>query len=221
MRVDTAFSDYRCESTNNNEVHIEISMEHLYRAIKSAHDTDNVLMRLMKKGVTPTLSLSIDKLSHYNSRFTIEQDVPCRPQKQTYTDDFRGPDLPYRDVTIQLPNLNRLKIVLEKLRILDNFVTIRADYRGTLEFSILNDHVGVRTSFDGLDTEAKEGATGQVVVDSRQLIRLFQVPDITAKGYLSICNHNCLAFYAFFETYNSEPAENSEHLVFIIPSKML
>ena len=63
----------------------------------------------------------------------------------------------WHQVTIQLPNLNRLKIVLEKLRILDNFVTIRADYRGTLEFSILNDHVGVRTSFDGLNTQAKEG----------------------------------------------------------------
>ena len=80
-------------------------MEHLYRAIKSAQDTDNVLMRLMKKGVTPTLSLSIDTLSHYNSRFTIEQDVPCRPQKQTYTDDFRGPDLPYRDVSMMFSYL--------------------------------------------------------------------------------------------------------------------
>lgn len=53
--------------------------------------------------------------------------------------------------------MSRLKTVLEKLRILDNFVTIKADWRGVLEFSILNDHVGVRTTFEGQETQAREG----------------------------------------------------------------
>ncbi|TIB79546.1 hypothetical protein E3Q23_00166 [Wallemia mellicola] len=73
-------------------------MEQLYRAIKSAHETDDVLLRLMKKGAIPTLNLSISTLSHYNSRFTIEQDVPCRPQKQIYVDTFDQPAIPERNV---------------------------------------------------------------------------------------------------------------------------
>ncbi|TIA79864.1 hypothetical protein E3P98_03038 [Wallemia ichthyophaga] len=198
----TLFSEYRCESSNNNEVHIEVSMEHLFRAIKSAHESDNVLLRLMKKGAIPTLNLSISTLSHYNSRFTIEQDVPCRPQKQIYVNAFVRPETPDKDVslsligstvialmthvqvTIQLPNMSKLKTVLEKLRILDNFVSITADWRGVLEFSILNDNVGVRTTFQGQETQAREGATAKVIVDSRQLIKLFGVPELASKAFI-------------------------------------
>ncbi|EOR01538.1 60S ribosomal protein L12 [Wallemia ichthyophaga EXF-994] len=223
LNVNTLFSEYRCESSNNNEVHIEVSMEHLFRAIKSAHESDNVLLRLMKKGAIPTLNLSISTLSHYNSRFTIEQDVPCRPQKQIYVNAFVRPETPDKDVslsligstvialmthvqvTIQLPNMSKLKTVLEKLRILDNFVSITADWKGVLEFSILNDNVGVRTTFQGQETQAREGATAKVIVDSRQLIKLFGVPELASKAFI--------AFYGFFESFYGGPINSSEHLM--------
>ncbi|TIC18327.1 hypothetical protein E3Q15_00100, partial [Wallemia mellicola] len=249
--VDTLFTAYRCESSNNNEVHIEVSMEQLYRAIKSAHETDDVLLRLMKKGAIPTLNLSISTLSHYNSRFTIEQDVPCRPQKQIYVDTFDQPAIPERNVTVQLPSIPKLKTVLEKLRVLDNYVTIRANWEGKLEFSILNDQVGVRTTFEKLGVQSNEGrdvitstiiltfvgARGTVVVDSRQLIKVFQVPELSNRAFIGklalllcrwsnrdttgICNNNCMAFYGFLESLSPSSEGKDDYLMFVIPSKAL
>ncbi|EIM24119.1 hypothetical protein WALSEDRAFT_59100 [Wallemia mellicola CBS 633.66] len=221
VSVDTLFTAYRCESSNNNEVHIEVSMEQLYRAIKSAHETDDVLLRLMKKGAIPTLNLSISTLSHYNSRFTIEQDVPCRPQKQIYVDTFDQPAIPERNVTVQLPSIPKLKTVLEKLRILDNYVTIRANWEGKLEFSILNDQVGVRTTFEKLGVQSNEGARGTVVVDSRQLIKVFQVPELSNRAFIGICNNNCMAFYGFLESLSPSSEGKDDYLMFVIPSKAL
>lgn len=63
-------------------------------------------------------------------------------------------------VTLQLPSIPKLKTVLEKLRVLDNYVTIRANWEGKLEFSILNDQVGVRTTFEKLGVQSNEGGIG-------------------------------------------------------------
>jgi hypothetical protein len=55
----TLFAFYKVESNADNEIYLEVVVEALHRALKSAEGASEVLMRLSKKGRIPSLSLHI------------------------------------------------------------------------------------------------------------------------------------------------------------------
>lgn len=57
------FDDYIIESLNNGEIAFKINCNDLNRALKSALEASEVIMKLTKKGNEPCLNFQIQKVS--------------------------------------------------------------------------------------------------------------------------------------------------------------
>jgi HUS1 checkpoint protein len=150
------FDDYKIESLNNNEVAFEINLEHLQRALKSAQNAQNIIVKLTKKNQTPFLSLAIE-VQNNQHLMTIIQDVPIVLLSAQQLAQYIEPHLPDPEVHIMMPPLKVLRHVIDKMKNVSDHLLIEANMAGELTFRVETEMVSIATFYRNLEHPQIEG----------------------------------------------------------------
>ncbi|OMJ07317.1 Checkpoint protein hus1 [Smittium culicis] len=153
------------ESACENNIFLEFQIENLLRALRSAQNAENVVIRLTKKNKIPLLSLVI---SSYVNIYTslpqpiyfnqiragrpimITQDIPIRILTPMQMSHVKEPSLPSADVYILLPQINSLRSVAERMKTINDYINISANNNGELVLTSTSDLVDIQTFYKGL-----------------------------------------------------------------------
>ena len=107
----------------------------------------------LTKRQTPCLTVELDlhsMTSKVNSR-TITHDISIRViSAKMAADDIQEPDISRTTLSIELPPLKLFKHMIERFKVLSEFVYFEATNSGTLELKIEADAVSVGTYFRNL-----------------------------------------------------------------------
>ena len=105
IKVESLFDEYRIQSTNDNEITVNISAEALAAALKScssnanrSYDTEEVVMRLAKKNDQAVLSFDILGTTSVGRRVRVAYDVKVEVLKPMDVEKLREPMCPEPDV---------------------------------------------------------------------------------------------------------------------------
>ncbi|KNC97376.1 uncharacterized protein SPPG_07303 [Spizellomyces punctatus DAOM BR117] len=150
IKADRMFEEYVVESGFGNNIWIELTGEHLVRALKSSQQASNVAMRLTKKEGLPVLALSITNTSRTGNCVFLSQDIPVRPLKWQEAEDLKQPVMMDYQVHILLPPLTDVRTIAERMRPLGNHITVSANMAGDFLLKVETDAVRVETTFSGL-----------------------------------------------------------------------
>lgn len=109
------------------------------------------------------LSLTIETQSKSGKRIVLTQDVPvCILPPDIASEELKEPKLNKFDAQIILPDLFKLKSILDRFRGVSNGVVVSANMNGILRLKIASDAVRIETQFSNLinpeiDTSADDG----------------------------------------------------------------
>uniref|UniRef100_A0A7S3A5Z2 Checkpoint protein n=1 Tax=Rhodosorus marinus TaxID=101924 RepID=A0A7S3A5Z2_9RHOD len=142
------FDGYRIESQSGNNIGMEVDLQNLDRALKSAAGGDAVVIKLAKKGV-PVLTFDIR-----TALGPILQDLPVSIMSSTRLEECQEPD----SATLQgvvLPSLANLCSVVERLKALGNHASIKTvvGERSSFTIEAASDAANLSASYDGLEVE--------------------------------------------------------------------
>ena len=113
------FNEYNIEgvSSDQNEIYLEFSPDKLAKTLNSLRtgQTRSVKVKLTKKNDTPCLTFEVEMMgAPLVSSRTCVHDFPVIVLPRKLWSDFREPGLPQFDVSICLPEMKRLKHLLER-----------------------------------------------------------------------------------------------------------
>uniref|UniRef100_A0A7S3A7K8 Checkpoint protein n=1 Tax=Rhodosorus marinus TaxID=101924 RepID=A0A7S3A7K8_9RHOD len=140
------FDGYRIESQSGNNIGMEVDLQNLDRALKSAAGGDAVVIKLAKKGV-PVLTFDIR-----TALGPILQDLPVSIMSSTRLEECQEPD----SATLQgvvLPSLANLCSVVERLKALGNHASIKTvvGERSSFTIEAASDAANLSASYDGIE----------------------------------------------------------------------
>mmetsp|Transcript_10983 Transcript_10983/g.17995 ORF Transcript_10983/g.17995 Transcript_10983/m.17995 type:complete len:279 (-) Transcript_10983:4-840(-) len=146
------FCEYLIQSKANDVICARVSLKNLMRAFKSSDRAEFTQMKLTKKGQVPCFSFLSE------TEFTIAQDVPIlKLLSKESMEDYREPSLSPPEISIQFPDPRHVKTVIERMKVMDKFVYVTLNIKGTLIFKVQTEVVCMRTYYQGLDVvEADE-----------------------------------------------------------------
>lgn len=147
------FESYRIESQNDNQIGLEMDVQNLLRALRSAAAADEILMKLSKKGV-PVLTFEIR-----TPLGPILQDIPVIVLSKVRLAEFEEPS--YENVRgFTLPSLASLHTVVDRMKGLSNELQIKAllsEQKASLTLRVLSDSVSVSTTYADLSPVSYDG----------------------------------------------------------------
>ena len=128
-------------------------------------------MKLTKKFDSPCLSFEIDLSSITAGTTAITavganrfgagsnlrvctHDIPVSLIPRKHWSDFKEPVVQKFDVSIYLPDIKKLKHIVDRYKNLDHTVILQANRKGDLKLTLENERVTVATYFKNLDTPA-------------------------------------------------------------------
>lgn len=155
LTVSSLFEEYSIETLNNNEFGLEINLDHLSRAIKSAQQATEVLMKLTKKNGNPFLSFAISIQT--SQQMTIIQDVPVVLLNPQQLANYTEPTLPDPEVYVLMPPLKHMQNVIDKMKNVEGHLTIFANMNGSLLLKVEADMVTIATFYKNLRHPQIEG----------------------------------------------------------------
>jgi len=135
------FNEYNIEgvSSDHNEIYLEFSPDKLAKTLNSLRtgQTRSVKVKLTKKKDTPCLTFEVEMMgAPLVSSRTCVHDFPVIVLPRKLWSDFREPGLPQFDVSICLPEMKRLKHLLERYKTLGQAVTVTATKQGRLSLKM-------------------------------------------------------------------------------------
>eukprot|EP00123_Amoebidium_parasiticum_P000063 comp101594_c0_seq1/m.48740 comp101594_c0_seq1/g.48740 ORF comp101594_c0_seq1/g.48740 comp101594_c0_seq1/m.48740 type:complete len:283 (-) comp101594_c0_seq1:191-1039(-) len=162
MNTNLVFDSFLIESKHeNNEILMEISLDNLLRALKSAQSASQVTVRMTKKNGMPFLTLDISVMGAHNNQRTIVQDVPIVVLRHELSVEYQEPNLPHPEVNIFLPSLKVLRGIIDRMKTLSKHLTLAANGEGELHLSIEADMVSVRTVIRDLENPTYQDEQSQ------------------------------------------------------------
>lgn len=153
------FESYRIESQNENQIGLEMDMQNLLRALRSAAAADEILIKLSKKGV-PVLTFEIR-----TPLGPILQDIPVIVLSAVRLAEFNEPEHEYIK-GFTLPPLGKLHTVVDRMKGLSNELHLNArllEQKASLSLRVLTHSVSVSTTYNDLSLasyDAEEGGAG-------------------------------------------------------------
>eukprot|EP01134_Creolimax_fragrantissima_P006319 CFRG6319T1 len=146
MEAETIFDSFQIQSRHpDNEILMEINLDNLQRALKSAQSSMNIVVRLTGDSATPNLALTI-QLTNSSVDRTVIQNVPVALLSHELTSNYCEPDLPHPQINICLPSLKVLSGIIDRMKTLDKHLVLSANNDGELRLQIEADAVSVCTS---------------------------------------------------------------------------
>ena len=141
------------KSAEENFILLEIQPEILMQTLKSNPNVKVIRVKLTKRQ-SPCLTVELDlhsMSSRQNSR-TITHDIPIKviSTNKMSADDFQEPNISRTTLSIELPSIKLLKHMIDRLKVLGDFVYMEATNNGTLTLKVDTDAVSVSTYFRNL-----------------------------------------------------------------------
>lgn len=144
------FEDYEIQSLYNDTIYMEICSEHLLRALKSALQATNIEMRL-KQTDLPYLSLAIESRTKTGKRIVMTHDIPvCVLAPELASAQLEEPVISNPIVNVVMPDLLKIKQTVDGIRHISKCITISANRRGALNFSVTSNLVEISCHYRDL-----------------------------------------------------------------------
>ncbi|XP_076455723.1 checkpoint protein HUS1-like isoform X2 [Babylonia areolata] len=149
-------------SAEANEIYVELCPENLLRALKTAQAARWVKLKLTHKH-TPCLTVEVELPSIGSCHRLAVHDIPITIVKRRNWVDYAEPEMPNFDVSIAMPTLKILKNVVDKMKNINNFVSLSANQSGEMKLSVETDMVTINTHFKDLFNPAwrHDGGDGE------------------------------------------------------------
>ncbi|XP_064396750.1 checkpoint protein HUS1-like [Halichondria panicea] len=204
------FDEYRIEGKDeSNEIYLELNIEQLSRALKSALTAQVLKIKLTKKQ-GPCLTLEILLPTMTGAHRTVVHDIPVAVVPVRLWPDYQEPDMPEIDVSIYLPPLKLLKNIVDRMKTMSNFVTISANMNGELNIKLQTDSVTVTTYFKDLqnhhfqDTSMSESRDNDLTmcearVDIRKFSQFVQGQFVPTKVICNVIDGRGLQIFLLHE----------------------
>jgi HUS1 checkpoint protein len=130
-------------------------LENLSRALKSGQFAHETLVKLTKKNGIPYLSFAIEMIA--TQSMSILQDVPVNVLSPAQIASFVEPLLPDPEVYIMMPPLKLLRNVVDRMKNIDDYLTVQANMAGEFTLKVETDMVSIATFYRNLDHPHIEG----------------------------------------------------------------
>lgn len=148
------FESYRIESQNNNQIGLDMDIQNLLRALRSASAADQIQIKLAKKGV-PVLTFEIA-----TPLGPILQDIPVVVLSAVRLAEFQEPQ---QDCIkgFTLPPLAKLHNTVDKMKGLSNSLQLHAnlfDEHAILTLTVKTDTASVSTKYTDLSLASYDAA---------------------------------------------------------------
>lgn len=140
------FESYRIESQNANQIGLQLDIQNLTRALRSAAAADDILIKLSKKGV-PMLTFEIR-----TQLGPILQDIPVVVLSAVRLAEYGEPQHDHIK-GFTLPPLFKLHTVVDRMKALSSQLQLRATFdqhNAQLSLKVLTDNVSVSTFYNQL-----------------------------------------------------------------------
>jgi len=184
LKQEAYFNEYNIEgvSAEQNEIYLELQPEKLAKSLASLRSghARGVKVKLTKKSV-PCLTFEVELPGLHGSR-TALHDIPVTVLPRSVWKDYQEPTMPPFDVSICLPEVRKLRHLVERMKVLGQAVTLTATKQGSLSLRVESDEGEFSTHYPDLpvpvyrddtlpwrrpDTQALQAAA--VRVDLRRL----------------------------------------------------
>ncbi|KAI0703846.1 checkpoint protein Hus1/Mec3 [Cytidiella melzeri] len=241
IKMPSLFNDLRIQSNANNQISMSLSSEALLLALRSAAapstsssaalQSVDAVMRLAKKNDQAVLSFEINGLSRNGRYVRVSHDVRIEIMKPQDVQRLSEPMCPEPDVHVLLPQLTKLRAVVERLRSLSDTIAVRANKLGRLEFSVRTDSVSCDVAWTGLSnpTMAKDGGTQEpsqasqahdvdemfgVLISVKSFLQFLNSHVVSTTTIACICQNHCMILYV----YIGEVVDAGGVLTYYIPA---
>lgn len=232
IKVDTIFTSYRIQSNAGNEITLALASDALLAALRScsAHESDDIIVKLAKKTEQAVLSFEISGLSRVGQRVRIAHDVRIDVLKPQDVERLQEPLCPEPDVHILFPPLQKLRTVVERMRIMSDVLAIKANGNSCLQLAINTDDVSVDTVWKNCinpKMPRAEAATQDesaverdpdhyytVFVNIKSFLKFLHAHVVSSTTMACVCQNHCLILYV----YIGDVATTGGVLTFYIPA---
>ncbi|KJA25078.1 hypothetical protein HYPSUDRAFT_65028 [Hypholoma sublateritium FD-334 SS-4] len=232
IKVASLFTDYRIQSNANNEITMELTSEALLGALRSAtptvgsaFDVEEIIMKLAKKNDQALLSFEILGLSRVGHKIRVAQDVKIEVMKPADVAKLAEPLCPEPDLHILLPALQKLRIIVERLRPMSDVLAVQANNNKRLVMAIRNESVSVETEWkDCQNPKTQDQAEDDepedkdkmytVCISTRSFLKFLNSHVVSTTTIACLCQHHCLILYV----YIGDVADAGGVLTFYIPA---
>jgi len=158
--IDDLFSDYRIESNSDNCIALDIPIEALLLAIRSAHAPSSrgsslraaadISMKLTKKDDVPYLVIEITAETKEGKKVKVEHDVNVVLRRVSEVDEMSQPLCPPFEVHVELPHADALRPVVEHLARISDIIWFSATRDGRFRLGVESDSGDVETMWTGV-----------------------------------------------------------------------
>ncbi|KAI9494869.1 checkpoint protein Hus1/Mec3 [Zychaea mexicana] len=183
------FSNYRVESTSNNEINMSVVIDDLVRATRAAQQAIDVRIALRKKRDQPVLDWSMVSENRVGSSSTIGQEISVSiipPERMRHIREPTIASTP--DAYILLPSLHALKTTAGRLKSMGKYLTLSANMAGVFKLVVETELVQCETVYRHLENPQLAG---------------HELPDDTARfASVKISTDN---FVSFLNSYHLDP----------------
>lgn len=178
------FESYRIESQNQNQIGLEMDMQNLLRALRSAASADEIVIKLSKKGV-PVLAFEIR-----TSLGPILQDIPVVVLSAIRLAEYHEPAQEYIK-GFTLPPLGKLHTVVDRMKGLSSELLLKAklvQQKACLTMQVETDSVSVSTTYADLalasyDEEQTNASESQLDSDGSMLDAIVDLKSFSRSLY--------------------------------------
>ncbi|KAH0585690.1 Checkpoint protein hus1 [Termitomyces sp. J132] len=233
IKVDALFTGYRIQSNADNEITIAINSEALLAALKSAassstsaYETEEVIVKLAKKNAQAVLTFEINGLTRVGRKVRVSHDVKIEVMRPADVAKMNEPMCPEPDVHILLPPLQKLRTVVDRMKIMSDVLAVRTNNSGVLRLSINTETVKVDTEWKGCTNpqtqhrreEPEESRDPEelysVLVSIRSFLKFLNSHVVSTTTIACICQNHCMILYV----YIGDVADAGGVLTFYIPA---
>jgi HUS1 checkpoint protein len=237
IKVDSIFTAYRIQSNAENEITVSLSSEALLAALQSAappstYEAEEVVVKLAKKNDKAVLSFEISGQTVGGHKVRVTHDVRIEVLKPADVARLKEPMCPEPDIHIILPPLQKLRIIVDKLRPMSNILAFRANHNGQIQISISTESVKLDTRWEncsiptmvsgGLSQEVAEDQAEKpgpdhlftVLVSIRSFLKFLNSYVVSTTTIACVCQNHCMILYV----YIGDAANAGGVLTFYIPA---
>jgi len=171
------FDEYKLEGKDDTgQILMNISPDNLSKALRNCANATTVKIKLSKKQVA-CISVEIALPAQGTTQRIVTHDVPITLIPLSHWKEYEEPTMPEFDVSIYLPPLRILRTVVERIKNLDNHVTVSASWEGNMTLRVNSELVNTTTYFNDLDVPqllnglapSNKSSTAEVTVEIKKL----------------------------------------------------
>uniref|UniRef100_A0A8D2D2L3 Checkpoint protein n=1 Tax=Sciurus vulgaris TaxID=55149 RepID=A0A8D2D2L3_SCIVU len=192
-----AFYQFNMEGVSEelNEIYLELTSEHLPRAVRNAGNAASLKLQLTNKR-RPCLTVVVELASRTGHTHVMVHDLPVRVLPRTWWKEYPEPNVQVSDVSVYLPGLRILKSIVERMANMGENVLVEANLNGKMNLSVETDVVSIKSYFKNLGNPPKSALSVtqdrdpetmvQVWVENRKLLQFFEGQQINPT--MTLCN---------------------------------